>query len=75
MKVGVPTEIKTDEYRVALTPAGVRELAERGHEVLVQQGAGEGSAISDGEYTAQGARILPDAEAVLGEFGVADIAP
>ena len=47
MKVGVPTEIKADEYRVALTPAGVRELTERGHEVLVQSGAGEGSAIAD----------------------------
>jgi alanine dehydrogenase len=67
VRVGVPTEIKTDEYRVALTPAGVRELAERGHEVLVQQGAGDGSAISDADYTAQGARILPDAEAVFGE--------
>src|SRR3954451_8260270 len=67
MKVGVPTEIKTDEYRVALTPAGVRELGERGHEGLVQHGAGEGSAIADSEYTAQGARILPDAAAVFGE--------
>src|SRR4051812_8045919 len=67
MKVGVPTEIKTDEYRVALTPAGVRELVEHGHEVLVQQGAGDGSAISDSDYTGQGARILPDAEAVFGE--------
>ncbi len=46
MKVGVPTEIKTDEYRVALTPAGVRELVEHGHEVAIQAGAGEGSAIS-----------------------------
>ena len=55
MKVGVPTEIKTDEYRVSLTPAGVRELTERGHEVLVQAGAGEGSAIADEEYEAQGA--------------------
>ena len=67
MKVGVPTEIKADEYRVALTPAGARELAERGHEVLVQAGAGEGSAISDADYVAQGARIVPDAEAVFGE--------
>jgi alanine dehydrogenase len=67
MKVGVPTEIKTDEYRVALTPSGVRELAERGHEVLVQAGAGDGSSISDADYTDQGARILPDAEAVFGE--------
>ena len=56
MKVGVPTEIKTDEYRVALTPSGVRELVEHGHEVVVQAGAGEGSAISDADYTEQGAR-------------------
>ena len=67
MKVGVPTEIKTDEYRVALTPSGVRELSDRGHEVVVQAGAGEGSAISDADYVAQGAQILPDAEAVFGE--------
>ncbi|MFN8175692.1 MAG: alanine dehydrogenase [Solirubrobacteraceae bacterium] len=66
MKVGVPTEIKTDEYRVALTPAGVRELVEAGHDVLVQRGAGEGSAIADASYEEQGARILPDAEAVFG---------
>ena len=43
MKVGVPTEVKSDEYRVALTPAGVRELVDAGHEVFVQSGAGEGS--------------------------------
>jgi alanine dehydrogenase len=67
MKVGVPTEIKKDEYRVSLTPAGVRELKERGHEVLVQAGAGEGSTITDSEYEAQGARVLPDAGAVFDE--------
>src|ERR1700712_2099030 len=65
MKVGVPTEIKTDEYRVALTPAGVRELVEHGHEVGIQAGAGEGSAIDDSDYTSQGARILPDAAATF----------
>jgi alanine dehydrogenase len=70
VKVGVPTEIKTDEYRVALTPAGVRELVEHDHEVVVQAGAGEGSAISDADYRSQGAEILPDAEAV---FGAADM--
>ena len=70
MKVGVPTEIKTDEYRVALTPSGVRELVEHGHEVVVQAGAGEGSAIADADYEAQGAAILPDADAV---FGAADM--
>jgi alanine dehydrogenase len=65
MKVGVPTEIKEDEYRVALTPAGARELAEHGHEVLLQAGAGEGSALADEAYTAQGATIVPDAAAVF----------
>ncbi|MDO8214134.1 alanine dehydrogenase [Conexibacter sp. CPCC 206217] len=67
MKVGVPTEIKTDEYRVALTPAGVRELVDAGHEVLVQHGAGEGSAIADTDYAAQGAHIVPDADAVFAQ--------
>jgi alanine dehydrogenase len=67
VKVGVPTEIKTDEYRVALTPAGVRELVEHGHEIVVQQGAGEGSSIADADYVAQGAAILPDADAVFAD--------
>ena len=67
MKVGVPTEIKPDEYRVAMTPAGVRDLTDVGHEVYVQAGAGEGSAIADAEYEAQGAQILPDAGAVFAE--------
>jgi alanine dehydrogenase len=67
MKVGVPTEIKTDEYRVAITPAGVREFVEHGHEVIVQKGAGEGSVIPDDEYVAQGARIAPDADAIFEE--------
>ncbi|HEX5851906.1 MAG TPA: alanine dehydrogenase [Solirubrobacteraceae bacterium] len=67
MRIGVPSEIKTDEYRVAITPAGVRELTTRGHDVLVQTGAGVGSAMSDEQFEAQGARILPCAEAVFGE--------
>jgi alanine dehydrogenase len=67
MKVGVPTETKTDEYRVALTPAGARELVEHGHEVCIQAAAGVGSTIADAEYVAQGARILPDAKAVFDE--------
>jgi alanine dehydrogenase len=65
MKIGVPTEIKVDEYRVAMTPAGVRELVDAGHEVVVQRGAGLGSAISDEAYKKQGAKILPDAAAVF----------
>src|SRR3954453_14962573 len=67
MIVGVPTEIKPDEYRVAITPIGVRELTEKGHEVIVQAGAGEGSAISDDDFAAQGARIAPDAASVFAE--------
>jgi alanine dehydrogenase len=67
MKVGVPTETKTDEYRVALTPAGVRELVERGHEVYVQAGAGVGSTIPDDEFSRQRAHLLPDAKAVFDE--------
>ena len=58
MKVGVVTEIKPDEYRVALTPAGAHELARAGHEVLVQEGAGEGSQFADADYRAVGAKIV-----------------
>ncbi len=65
MKIGVPTEVKVQEYRVAMTPAGVRELTDRGHEVLVQAGAGLGSGIADEAYVAQGAAIAPDAAAVF----------
>ena len=60
MRIGVPTETKTDEYRVALTPAGVRELVDHGHEVLIQTGAGDGSAIGDAAYVEQGARVVAD---------------
>ncbi|MFN8163211.1 MAG: alanine dehydrogenase [Solirubrobacterales bacterium] len=65
MKVGIPKEIKADEYRVAITPAGVREMTEHGHQVLVQAGAGAGSAIADAEYEAQGARIVADAAVIF----------
>jgi alanine dehydrogenase len=61
VRIGVPTEIKPDEYRVAITPAGVRELSANGHEVLVQAGAGEGSAFSDTDLEQQGACIVPHA--------------
>src|ERR671932_2796912 len=57
MKIGVAKEIKTDEYRVALTPAGARELVERGHDVTVETGAGDGSSFPDGVYEAVGARV------------------
>src|SRR4051794_38541834 len=58
MKIGVAKEIKSDEYRVALTPAGARELTDRGHEVMVERGAGEGSAFPDSAYEAVGAQIV-----------------
>src|SRR6266705_4546889 len=57
MKIGVAKEIKSDEYRVALTPAGARELVQRGHDVTIEIGAGEGSAFTDAAYEAAGARI------------------
>jgi alanine dehydrogenase len=65
VRVGVPREIKEDEYRVAITPAGVREMSEHGHTVLVEAGAGEGSAIADASYAAQGATIVPEAAEVF----------
>jgi alanine dehydrogenase len=58
VKIGVAKEIKSDEYRVALTPAGARELGQRGHDVLVETGAGEGSAFADAAYEAAGARVV-----------------
>src|SRR5712691_1517715 len=64
MKVGVPKEVKNHEYRVAITPAGVHELARGGHHVYVQQDAGTGSSIPDGDYVAAGAEILPTADDV-----------
>jgi alanine dehydrogenase len=66
MRIGVPKEIKADEYRVALTPAGARELIQRGHEVAVERGAGEGSAFPDAAYEAVGA-VLGTAEDVWSE--------
>jgi alanine dehydrogenase len=65
MKIGIPTEIKSDEYRVAVTPAGVREMTEHGHEVLIEAGAGGGSAIADKDFEAQGAQIVAEASTVF----------
>ncbi|MDR3663948.1 MAG: alanine dehydrogenase [Mycobacterium sp.] len=67
MHVGIPTEIKNNEYRVAITPAGVAELVLHGHEVLVQSGAGEGSAISDNDFKAAGAQLIASADTVWAE--------
>jgi len=66
VKVGIPSEVKNHEYRVAITPAGVLELNRNGHEVFVQKGAGEGSSISDDEYSSAGATILDTADDVWG---------
>jgi alanine dehydrogenase len=65
MRVGVPQEIKANENRVGLVPACVRELSARGHEVVVETGAGLGAGLSDEQYVAAGAAILPDAAAVF----------
>jgi alanine dehydrogenase len=67
MRIGVPAEIKPGEGRVALTPAGVRELVRAGAEVFVQSGAGRGSRFTDGQFAAEGARIVPDADAAWDE--------
>lgn len=64
MKIGVPREVKNNEYRVAMTPAGVHELVHRGHEVAIEQGAGVGSSIPDDDFAAAGARILTTADDV-----------
>lgn len=61
MRIAVPAEVKNNEFRVAITPAGVHDLTAHGHEVLIQTGAGIGSSISDDEYSAAGATISPDA--------------
>jgi alanine dehydrogenase len=70
MRVGVPTEVKPDEFRVAATPAGVRELARAGHDVLVQRGAGAGSQLTDAAYASAGATLVADAEDI---WGAADL--
>lgn len=66
MLVGIPAEVKDNEFRVAITPAGVHELVRNSHDVVIEQGSGLGSSISDDEYTAAGARILKDADDVWG---------
>jgi len=67
MRIGVPTEVKNNEFRVAITPAGVHELVQHGHTVTVQSGAGIGSSIADSEYAAAGAHLEADADTVWGE--------
>ena len=64
MRIGVPREVKTDEYRVALLPVGAEELTRAGHELLIEAGAGLGSGLTDDMYIANGARIVPTAAEV-----------
>ena len=64
MKIGVPKEIKTNENRIALVPAGAESLVAGGHDVVIERGAGEGSGFPDELYVRAGAKILPDADAV-----------
>ncbi|WP_305790004.1 alanine dehydrogenase [Symbioplanes lichenis] len=66
MKVGIPSEVKNNEFRVAITPAGVFEFSRAGHEVFVQAGAGAGSSIDDADYAAAGATIVGSADEVWG---------
>jgi alanine dehydrogenase len=70
VKVGIPREVKNHEYRVAITPSGVNEFIRSGHDVVVEAGAGLGSSITDEEFHAAGATILPDADEV---WGTADL--
>jgi alanine dehydrogenase len=67
MRVGIPTEIKNNEFRVAITPAGVAELVRRGHEVIIQSRAGEGSAITDADFKSAGAQSISGADQVWAE--------
>ena len=70
MKVGVPKELKNHEYRVAITPSGVHELVRAGHQVLIEQDAGTGSAIPDADFVAAGAAIAPTADDVWAASGL-----
>ena len=67
MRIGIPSEVKNNEFRVGITPVGVHELTVRGHEVLIQKGAGLGSSIPDEEFVSQGARIVESADDVWGD--------
>jgi alanine dehydrogenase len=66
MQIGVPTEVKNNEHRVAITPAGVHQLVNAGHRVVIQHGAGEGSAVADTAYAAAGAQVVDSPEEVWG---------
>src|SRR5271157_1624443 len=67
MIVGVPKEVKEDEYRVAITPAGVRELTSAGHTVFVEEGAGTGSSLPDRDFRATGATLVAEPDEIWAE--------
>ena len=67
MNIGIPKEIKTNENRVSLVPAGAEALVAAGHKVVVEKGAGLGSGFSDEQYVAAGATIAPDADTTWGD--------
>ena len=69
MLIGVPREIKRDEYRVAMLPVGVEELSRAGHKVLIETNAGVGSGIPDSEYAAEGAQIVANAKEIYAQAG------
>ena len=73
MKIGVPKEVKNNEYRVAITPVGVHELVARGHEVAIERGAGLGSSIDDAEYAGAGAKLVDTPEDAWGTEGEVDL--
>jgi alanine dehydrogenase len=70
VKVGIPREVKDNEFRVAITPSGVHELVTQGHEVVIEREAGVGSSIPDADFLAAGAQLLPSADDV---WGTADL--
>ena len=67
MRIGIPREVKNNEYRVGITPVGVHELVSHGHDVLIEKDAGVGSSISDEDYVAQGATMIDSADEVWGQ--------
>ncbi|MFD0359222.1 hypothetical protein ACFVHW_36630, partial [Streptomyces sp. NPDC127110] len=76
MKVGIPREVKNNEFRVAITPAGVHELVRNGHQVFIEQNAGVGSSITDAEYVAPGGPLTrppPRVRAAARQLGVGQV--
>ena len=73
MIVGVPKEIKQDEYRVAMLPVGVEELTRRGHKVLIEAGAGTGSGLPDSDYVQAGAELIEGPAEIFARYGLDEL--